>query len=68
MAFLAAEAFDFGYRQPLNAGFLQGLFDFIQLEWLDDRFDLFHPPLSPDAIPLRPVDHFQRAGTIAVVV
>src|SRR6056297_148917 len=42
MAFLTAEALDLDDREALNTGVLQGFFDFVQFERLDDRFDLFH--------------------------
>ena len=50
MAFLAAEALGLGHRDALKADFLQGFLHLIELEWLDDRFDLFHcfaaPPMD----------------------
>jgi hypothetical protein len=42
MALLAAEALGFGDGDAGNADFMQRLFHFIELEWLDDRFDFFH--------------------------
>ncbi len=40
MPLLAAEAFDFDNGEALDADILQSLFDFIELERLDDGFDL----------------------------
>ena len=42
VAFLAAKTFDFGDGHALDADFAQGIFNFLQLEWLNDRFDFFH--------------------------
>ncbi len=42
MALLAAEALDLDHGQALHAHLLQGLLHFVELEGLDDRFDLFH--------------------------
>ena len=42
MALLASETLGLGDRDALKSDFLQGLFNFIELEWLDDRLDLFH--------------------------
>ena len=41
MTFLAAKSLDLDHAQALNADVLQGLFYFVQLEGLDDGFDLF---------------------------
>src|SRR5881394_3298321 len=42
MTFLPAIPLDFGYRQTVNANGGQGVTDFFQLEWLDDRHNNFH--------------------------
>ena len=42
MALLAAEALGFDHRDALQADFLQRFLHFIELERLDDRFNLFH--------------------------
>src|SRR5213083_1748263 len=42
MAFLPAISLDFGYRQTMNANGGQGITDFFQLEWLDNRHNNFH--------------------------
>ena len=42
VAFLPAKAFDFADGHALDAEFVQGVFDFVQLERLDDGFDFFH--------------------------
>src|SRR3974390_2295183 len=42
MALLASEASRFGHGDPLQSDLLQRLLHFIELERLDDRFDLFH--------------------------
>ncbi len=58
MAFLASEALGLGDGDALQSGLLKRFLHFVQLEWLDDRFDLFHvvlhcqktgcePPLAP---------------------
>ena len=47
MALLAAEAFGFGDRDALQADLLKRLLHLVELERLDDRFDLFHPEWLP---------------------
>src|SRR3954466_13518655 len=50
MAFLAAITFDFRHRETMNANGGQGVTDFFELEWLDDRHNNFHgsyPRLGP---------------------
>src|SRR5215813_1146680 len=50
MAFLPAIAFHFGHRETVNADGGQGVPDFFELEWLDNRHNNFHgsyPRLSP---------------------
>src|SRR5438309_10972056 len=50
MAFLAAISLDFRHRETVNANGGQGVTDFFQLEWLDDRHNNFHgsyPRLGP---------------------
>ncbi len=47
MAFLASETLGLGHRDALEADLLQSLLNFIELEWLDDRFDLFHAVAAP---------------------
>src|ERR1700748_1470912 len=50
MAFLPAVPFDFRHRESVNANGGQGITDFFQLEWLDDRHNNFHgsyPRLCP---------------------
>src|SRR5438132_9443668 len=50
MAFLPAISLDFGHRQTVNANGGQGVTDFFELEWLDDRHNNFHgsyPRLGP---------------------
>src|SRR5689334_20561337 len=42
MAFLTSEALGLGYGDTLQSGLLKRFLHFVQLEWLDDRFDLFH--------------------------
>jgi hypothetical protein len=42
VAFLAPETFHFGDGHALDADFVQGRFDIVQLEWFDDGFDLLH--------------------------
>ena len=46
MALLPAEALDLADRQPGDADLMQRVFDVVELERLDDRFDLLHsaPP------------------------
>ncbi len=44
MALLAAEALGLGDGDALQAHFLQRFLHFIELERLDDRFDLLHAP------------------------
>src|SRR5215510_5661577 len=50
MAFLPAIPLDFRHRETVNADGGQGVTDFFQLEWLDDRHNNFHgsyPRLGP---------------------
>src|SRR6185437_2527241 len=42
MAFLAAVTLDFRHRETVNANGGQGIADFFELEWLDDRHNNFH--------------------------
>ena len=50
MAFLAAEALDLGDGKALDAGFLKRFLHLIELEGLDDRFDLLHGPTPPGSV------------------
>src|SRR4051812_18887540 len=50
MTLLAAITFDFRHRETMNANGGQGITDFFELEWLDDRHNNFHgsyPRLGP---------------------
>src|SRR5260370_1637821 len=52
MALLAAEALGFQHRDALQPDLVQRVFDLVELEGLDDRFDLLHslgptPPRLP---------------------
>src|SRR5262252_10730968 len=50
MALLPAVSLDFRHRETVNADGGQGVPDFFQLEWLDDRHNNFHgsdPRLGP---------------------
>src|SRR3954447_27070964 len=50
MALLPAITFDFRHRETMNANGGQGITDFFQFEWLDDRHNNFHgsyPRLGP---------------------
>jgi hypothetical protein len=42
VAFLAPEPFDLTDGHALDSQFVQGIFDFLQLEGLDDRFNFLH--------------------------
>ena len=42
MALLPAEPLGFDHGDALKADLLKGLLHLVQLEWLDDRFDLLH--------------------------
>src|ERR1700761_2348375 len=42
MALLSAISFDFRHRKTMNADGGQGITDFFELEWLDDRHNNFH--------------------------
>jgi hypothetical protein len=44
VTFLPSETLHFGDRQAAYADFRQGLAHLVELERLDDRFDLFHSP------------------------
>jgi hypothetical protein len=44
---LASESFGLGDCDALKSNLLQGLFNFIKLERLDDRLDLFHRFAAP---------------------
>src|SRR5690348_15317728 len=55
VALLSAIAFDFRHRETMNANGGQGVADFLELEWLDDRHNNFHgsyPRLGP--VEMRP--------------
>src|SRR3546814_695005 len=47
VAFLAAEALGLGHRDALDADLVQGFLHLVQLERLDDRFDLLHRVYGP---------------------
>src|SRR5215469_5322004 len=50
MALLPAISLDFRHRETVNANGGQGVADFFELEWLDDRHNNFHgsyPRLCP---------------------
>ena len=47
VALLAAETLGLGDRDALQADFLQRFLHLVELERLDDRFDLFHPEWLP---------------------
>jgi hypothetical protein len=42
MALLPAEAFRLGHGEALDPDLVQRLLHLVELEGLDDRFDLFH--------------------------
>src|SRR5881397_2438314 len=42
VALLTSEPLDFAHGHPFDAHVAQGVFDFFQLERLDDGFDFFH--------------------------
>src|SRR6185312_6862879 len=44
---LATKALCFGDRDPLDADGLKRLFNFVEFEWFDDRFDFFHMRSPP---------------------
>lgn len=46
MAFLTTKALGFRNRYSLESDFLKGFLHFIELERLNDRFDLFHEKIS----------------------
>jgi hypothetical protein len=46
MAFLAPVSFDLGNRHALDANFVQGFFDVIEFERLDDGLDFHHGKTS----------------------
>ena len=60
MSLLAAKAFGLGYGNARYAHIVEGFLHFIQLEWLDDRFDLLHARNIPSNGEAPPV---QSAGT-----
>ena len=64
VALLAAEALDLGHGQALDAGFLKRFLHLVQLERLDDRFDLLHGPTPPEFLFRTVSDHFPAGGTI----
>src|SRR6201990_977438 len=53
MAFLAAVSLDFRHRQTVNANGGQGVTDFFEFEWLDDRHNNFHGSYPRLARPVR---------------
>src|SRR5581483_1282252 len=42
VAFLTAEALDFHNGHAFDANLAEGILNFLQFEWFDDRFDFFH--------------------------
>lgn len=46
MAFLTTKALGFRNRYSLESDFLKGFLHFVELERLNDRFDLFHEKIS----------------------
>ena len=61
MAFLPSKPLGFGDGDALQADLLQCLLHFVELEWLDDRFDLLHSVSFPLACP-HALDLTQRQG------
>src|SRR3546814_2025195 len=64
MAFLAPEALRLGHGDPRYAYFVQRFLHLIELERLDDRFDLFHAcfysrprPVASLTVPARSEEH-----------
>src|SRR5712691_3062846 len=47
MPFLASKAFHLCHRQPMHSNSVKALLDFIELERLDDSFNLFHHSSLP---------------------
>jgi D-alanyl-D-alanine dipeptidase len=47
MTTLAAKALDFGNRDSLNAGSLEGFFNVVDLEWFHYGCDEFHVYILP---------------------
>ena len=64
MALLPAEALRFEDSDPLDSRFLQGLLHLVELERLDDRFDLLHGPRASSSLQVGAADRmaFWRRG------
>src|SRR5476651_1223061 len=71
MAFLAAKAFGLEHGDALEADLVERVLHFIQLEGLDDRFDLLHLPAilqtPPSALSVKTARAFQRGSTIYAI-
>src|SRR5471032_2979307 len=71
MAFLAAEALGLEHGDALEADLIERVLHFIQLEGLDDRFDLLHLPAilqtPPSALSVKTARAFQRGSTIYAI-
>ena len=66
VALLAAEALDLGDGEAGDADLGQRFAHFVELERLDDRFDLLHGPAAPearDAAQYRSVRYGRRVAT-----
>src|SRR6056297_2460074 len=67
MALLTAEPLDLDNRKALNASFLQRFLHLVELEGLDDRFDLFHRR-GPPRLSFRNVQTTSQRGAQSVTV
>jgi hypothetical protein len=64
MAFLSTKPFDLSDGNALNPDSRQGLSNFVQLEWLDDRGDQFHKGSPGEGGPLTRAARLQAGGDL----
>src|SRR5476649_401538 len=71
MAFLTAEALGLEHGDAFEADLIEGVLHFIELEGLDDRFDLLHLPAilqtPTSALSVKTARVFQRGSTIYAI-
>src|SRR5258707_4059288 len=66
VALPAAIPFDFRHRETMNANGGQGITDFFELEWLDDRHNNFHGSY-PRLVPVQTDRAFSTEVTHAAI-
>ena len=62
VTFLATKSLDFGDRHAFESDFVQGVFDVLKFEWLDDCFYFFHVFVVEVNVYCLPVEQADRNG------